>query len=83
MSELLFVKHEKELNEFQEWLKSKPHLPQNNGKTDFTNATFFPNISFIYHNKLQRNIIISIIYIYSSYRKAVVVAIPQRMRLRC
>lgn len=31
MSETLFVKYDKELKEFQEWLNSKPHIPANLG----------------------------------------------------
>lgn len=35
MTELLFAKYEKELNEFQEWLKSQPQLPTNIGEFCF------------------------------------------------
>lgn len=53
MSLKLFEKYDKELTEFQEWIKSKPHLPQNMGmkeakiKTPFEQLRLFNILSIL------------------------------------
>jgi hypothetical protein len=38
MRQKLLEKYEKELNEFQEWIKTQPNLPQNIGKHTLTES---------------------------------------------